>query len=77
MKNACKYAKGCVEKLKNGDFEDGVPKKKFRSVGGGRKAHALEVREELFQWFVDVRTSLKARLPKALFLLQAKKFYAD
>ena len=51
--------------------------KKFRSVGGGRKAHALEVREALFHWFANVRTSLKARLPKALFLLPAKKLYAD
>ena len=68
MKDACKFAKR---------FEDGVAKKKFRSFGGFRKAHALEVREALFQWFVGVRASLKARLPKALFLLQAKKFYAD
>ena len=41
--------------------------------GGGRKARALEVREMLFQWFVDVRTSYKARLPQALL---PKKFYA-
>ena len=51
--------------------------KNFRSLGGGRKGHGLEVREALYQWFVDVRTSLKARLPKNLFLLQSKKFYAD
>ena len=47
-----------------------VSLKNFRSVGGGRKGHDLEVREALFQWFVDVRTSLKARLPKNLFPLQ-------
>ena len=77
MKNACKVAKRCYEKLENGDFEDGVSRKKFRSLGGGRKARAVEVREELFQWFIDVRTSLNARLPKSLFLLQAKKLYED
>ena len=51
--------------------------KKSCSVGDGRKARALEVREGLFQWFVDLSTSLKAVLQKALFLLQAKTFYAD
>ena len=51
--------------------------KKSCSVGDGRKARALEVREGLFQWFVDLRTSLKAALQKDLFLLQAKTFYAD
>ena len=51
--------------------------KKCCSLGDGRKARALEVREALFQWFVDLRTSLKAVLQKALFLLQAKTFYAN
>ena len=60
MKNVCKFAKRCSEKLGNGDFEGGVAKKMFRSVGGGSKIRTLEVREALFQWFVDVRTSLKA-----------------
>ena len=77
MKNACKFYKRCLEKLESGDFVDGVAKKKFCSVDGGRKAHALQVREALFQWLVDVRTSLKAQLPKALFLLQGKILYAD
>lgn len=27
MKNACKFAKCCLEMLENGDFEDGVAKK--------------------------------------------------
>ena len=63
--------------MENGDFEDGVSKKKFRSLGGGRKARAVEVRDELFQLFIAVRTSLNARLPKALFLLQANKIYED
>ena len=29
MKNACKFAKNCLEKLENGDFEDGIAKKSF------------------------------------------------
>ena len=58
-------------------FEDGVALKKFRTTGGGQKSGAPEVTEALFQWFIDVRTSLKAQLPKSLFLLKAKKFYED
>ena len=77
MKNTCKLAKRCYEKLEQGDFEEGTSSKKYRAVGGGRKSWALEVRETLFEWFVDVRTSLKARLPKTLFKLKAKAFYED
>ena len=29
MKNACKFAKNCLEKLENGDFADGIAKKSF------------------------------------------------
>ena len=76
-KKACKLAKRCYEKLERGDFEDGTSSKKFRSSGGGRKSRAPEVRDALFQWFIDVRTSLKARLPKSLFVLKAKEYYKD
>ena len=68
MKNACKLAKRCYEKLEQGNFEDGASSKKYR---------APEVREALFEWFVDVRTRLKVRLPKFLFQLKAKGFYED
>ena len=63
--------------MEKGDFKDGVALKKFRTTGGGQKSRSPEVREALFQWFIDVRTSLKAWLPKSLFLLKAKKFYKD
>ena len=65
IKNACKLAKRCYEKLKRGDSEDGAALKTFRTTGGGRKSRAPEVREALFQWFIDVRTSLNALLPKS------------
>ena len=77
MRSACKVAKRCYEKLENGGFEDGVSRKTFLSLGGGRNARAVEVRDELFEWFIDVGTIFNARLPKALFLLQAKQFYED
>ena len=49
----------------------------MKTYDGGRKSEVVEVRENLFQCFIDVRTGLKARLPKALFRLQANKFYKD
>ena len=49
MKNACKLAKCCYQKLKSGDLD--VVSKKFHSLGGGRKSRAGEVRDALFQWF--------------------------
>ena len=55
IKKACKLAKRCYEKLERGDFEDGTSSKKFRSSGGGRKSRAPEVRDALFQWFIDVK----------------------
>ena len=67
IKNACKLAKRRYEKLEKGDSEDGIASKKFRTTGGDRKSRAPEVRKALFQWFINVRTSLKARLPKSLF----------
>ena len=42
VKNASKVAKRCYAKLKSGDL-DGVLKKKFHSLGGGRKSRAGEV----------------------------------
>ena len=66
-----------MKKFENGDFEGSVANKKIRSIGGRRKAHACEVRKALFHWLIDIRSSLKARLPKSLFILQAKKLYED
>ena len=77
MKNACNLAKQYYEKLQPGDFKDGASSKKYRAVGGGCKSRTQEVREALFEWFFDVRTSLKVLLPKTLFNLKAKAFYED
>ena len=51
-----------------------VFQKKFRSVGGGRKAHALEVRKELFQWFVDVRPALTHDYRRLFFFYKLRNF---
>ena len=63
-----------LDKLKDPSLH---PAKRKRSVGGGRKAQAPEVREEMFAWFVDIRESLKGRLPRKLFQLKARSVYED
>ena len=67
-------AKRCFQKLESEELNDDFknPKKRFHSAGGGRKKKAPEVREELFQWFIDVRTSLQARLPKNVLFCRHK-----
>ena len=58
------------------DVDIGLPlKSRCRGFGGGRKVLASPVRDQLFEWFIDVRTALKARLPKSLFMGMAKHFY--
>ena len=56
-------------------LENEKTKKKFRKPGGGRKTRVTNIRDSLFEWFVDVRTSLKAWLPKKMFLLKCKELY--
>ena len=52
---ALKFAKRCYEKYLAKDFEgEGPSKKRFRESGGGRKRKAPEVREAMFEWFVNV-----------------------
>ena len=45
---------------------------RFRVAGAGAPLKALEVRYALFEYFVDIRNSLKGRLPRKLFLAKAR-----
>ena len=68
LSNALNFAKRCHEKYLNDEFVDEKPsKKRFCESGGGRKCKALEVREAMFKWFVNVRGVLKGRLPIKMF----------
>ena len=77
VKNAVKLRKRCYDQQMRNQLEIVEPpaKSKFCNPGGGRKVTAPEVREALYDWFIDVRGSLKARLPRSLFKTQAKFFY--
>ena len=48
--------------------------KNTRASGAGRKPKAPEIREALFSWFIDVRETLKGRLPRRL---KAQQLYTD
>ena len=77
MKKAVKLGKRCYDQqIKNQLQIVELPtKSKFRNPGGERKVTAPEVTEALYDWFIDVTGSLKARLPCSLFKTQAKFFY--
>ena len=74
---ALKFAKRCYEKYSANDFEgEEPPKKRFRASGAGRKCKAPEVREAVFEWFVNVRGVLKGRLPKKMFRRKCQQVYS-
>uniref|UniRef100_A0A0L8HEX3 Uncharacterized protein n=1 Tax=Octopus bimaculoides TaxID=37653 RepID=A0A0L8HEX3_OCTBM len=74
---AVKVTKRCYEKCLKGELDSAEKNPKRRVAGGGRKTKAAGVRDVFFEWFVNVRTSLHVRLPQALFLLNAEKFYEE
>ena len=83
FKSASTLAVRCHKSiLKNtwNDIEDEnekAPKKRSRESGGGRKPKEPEVRDAVFEWFLDVRGALKGRLPLMIFLRKCRGFYQN
>ena len=75
LSNALKLGKRCLDSLEVNDFTELPTKVKFRQAGGGSKKSVPEVREATYDWFIDICSSLKARLPKSMFKPQCKIFY--
>ena len=46
-------------------------------MGAGAPKRALEVRGALFHFFIDIRYTLKGRLPRSILLGKAKELYDD
>ena len=62
LSKALKFTKRCHEKYLNDKFVYEEPsKKRFRESGGGRKCKAPEVKEAIFEWFINLRRVLKGR----------------
>ena len=45
--------------------------------GAGRKRKAPEVRIGLFNWFIDIRETLKGRLPQRIFKMKVNQLYEE
>ena len=65
FKNATKFVSCSLEKLQRGEFalKENYGKNKGRLMGSGPEKRSLEVRYVLFDYFFDIRTSTKSRLP--------------
>ena len=77
FKNACKFTTRCVELEEKGrlEIERNCPKNYFRVAGTGVPTKAVDVRNGFFEYFIDVRTTMKERLPIKLFLDKAKEIF--
>ena len=75
--NALKLGKRCFALVDQSESELSVSptNSKYRQAGGRRKVAVPEVRKALYDWFIDVRGTLKARLPKSMFKTQATLLY--
>ena len=75
LSNSLKLGKWCLDSLQVNDFTEPPAKIKFRQTGGGRKKSVAEVRAAMYDWVIEIRSSLKARLPKSMFKAPCKIFY--
>ena len=68
----------CHEKCLLNDFleEEEPSKKRFRESGVGRNEKVSEVREAMFQWFIDVGVSLKRCLLMKMFYPKCVQVYS-
>ena len=71
--------KRCYEQVidneRSGEIHVNPFKLKYREAGGGMKITIPDVRQALSEWFVDIRGTLKIRLPRKMFKTQCKLFY--
>ena len=79
FKSATKFVSRCLEKLVRDEFdaEENRRSGKFRVLGAGKPRYAVEVRQALFSFFIDVRTSLKERSPRSILTSKAKQIYSE
>ena len=73
-KSCIKFVGTCEVLLTNGQFDikGNDVSNKFTVAGAGAPKKAIDLRNKLYQYFIDIRSSLKARLPKNIFLAYCK-----
>ena len=79
FKSCVQFVRRCEELLVTRKFEieANVVGNKFCVVGAGAPRKCPSVRKKLFDFFIDIRSSLKARLSKKIFLAKAESLYRD
>ena len=79
FKSATKFVSHCLEKLEKGEFdlEENCCRNKYCVTGADPPKKALEVQYTLFDYFIDIRYSLKGRLPQHILLSKAKQLYEE
>ena len=81
LQAAVKLGKRCHEQLLNSEstckINVGPSKSKYRKPGAGRRTTIPDLREALFNWFIDIRSTLKARLPPKCLKLNVKSFMTN
>ena len=79
FKSCVQFVRRCEELLVTGKFEieGNAVGNKFRVVGAGAPRKCPSVRKELFDFFIDIQSSLKARLPKKIFQAKVESLYRD
>ena len=79
FKSCVQFVRRCEELLVTGKFEieGNAVGNKFSVVGAAAPRKCPSVSKELFEFFIDIRSSLKARLPKKFFLAKAESLYRD
>ena len=75
LSNSLKLGKWCLDSVEVNDFTEPPAKIKLRQAGGDRKKSVPEVRAAMYDWVIDIRSSLKARLTKSMFKAQCKTFH--
>ena len=79
FKSAAKFVSRCLEKLEKGEFdlEENCCKSEYRVMGASPQKKPLKVRYALFDYFIDIRYSLKGRLPQYFLFSKTKQLYGE
>ena len=74
FQNCRKFVQRCLLLKEEGEFEKegNTSKKHFRVSGAGAPIRAIEARQELFDFFIDVRTASQGQLPRRVFLAKIR-----
>ena len=68
LTKALKLGQRCLNQVEaDEDAITAPPSKSKYQTGGERKLTMPDVRQVLFEWFADIRGTLKARLPRKMF----------